>query len=96
MRGVQETVCGQVQPYQSHVATQEQQTETLQVSTLQQGLPEGGSAGATHEISQVRPFIILISVSINSSLQGDKTICMQRVWPSVHSKEQLAETCGRT
>ena len=50
---MQETVCGQMQSYQSHVAAQECQTETLQVSTLQQGLSEGGSVGAAHEITQV-------------------------------------------
>ena len=61
------------------MATQELPPETLQVPALQQGLPERGSAGPTHEISP-----------------RDQTLRLQRVRPTVHSEEQLAETCGGT
>ena len=53
-----------MQPDQSHVATQEWQTETLQMSTLQQGLSQRGSPGATHEISQVRSYLSLVIFSM--------------------------------
>ena len=50
---LQKRVCGQMQSWQPHVATQEHQAEALQVPALQQGLPQRGPPGAAHEISQV-------------------------------------------